>query len=84
MQLLDAERCEFLLVGAADDLHAELGGEGAGVAAAAAQDAAAACGADSDEECLLGKMREEIQAEVRGLVGCATGGGCQRVGGKEA
>lgn len=63
-QLLDCERCEFLLVGAADDLHAELG-EGAEAAVEGAPAPAGASCPDSDEECLLEAMKQEIGAEVR-------------------
>ncbi|GAB4821208.1 hypothetical protein N2152v2_008254 [Parachlorella kessleri] len=74
-QLLDYERCEFLLVGAADDLRAELGaGAQAAVEAPAEDEAPAGSGAekqrqcpDSDEECLLEGLKEEIQAERVGI-----------------
>lgn len=63
-QVLDYERCEFLLVGAADDLQAELG-EGTEAAVEGAPAPAGAPCPDSDEECLLEAMKQEIGAEVR-------------------
>lgn len=53
---------------ASNCLQAELGAGGGAVVEGAAQSAEAAQAGcpDSDEECLLGRMREEIQAEVSG------------------
>jgi hypothetical protein len=68
LQLLNYERCEFLLVGAHDDLHAELGGgaEAAVEAPAQQEEGRARQCPDSDEECMLESLKEEIQAEVGG------------------
>ncbi|PSC68044.1 Apurinic endonuclease-redox [Micractinium conductrix] len=70
-QLLEYERCEFLLIGAAEDegVIQELGeAKQEQVAEASRRHTKSACGAESDEECLLERMKEEVQADKLGLV----------------
>lgn len=66
-ELLEFERCEFLLVGATEDVAGELGAPAAELAGEGLDDAAAAahCTDVSDEECMVEGLKQEVHDGLR-------------------
>lgn len=71
MQLLEYERCEFLLVGATENVQGELGASARGLAGAASPEICA----DADEQCLLEELKNQVNEEKTGVqMGLVEGG----------
>ncbi|KAI7836840.1 hypothetical protein COHA_009293 [Chlorella ohadii] len=61
-QLLDVPRCEFLLIGAREEMPAGLGEQ-----LESEDEAACSKGAGSDDECMLEQLKQAVQSEKVGI-----------------